>query len=514
METKRANESIEIFKHQRLSKAGYAFVPNDSSWSLSKDVILNLGNLKEVLEPKTASGFINTLIYYAENLSANHTQNILGRFKHMIRVSNSPLINTSSLINYRSGLSDQHQWYLGTIRGFLKKWNELGHIGVESDVIDLLNGWALKGNEKGDLIKRLDPKNGPLTDIELLAFNERATQAFEQDKIRLSDLALALCISNTGRRAIQISHLKVKDVLQGKNRQGEPTYLLNIPRAKQRGAEFRGQFKQFAITRDLWVILTSHAQDVIFKVKNILTFLLPETDQLALPLFPNFQDFEDIPTLKELQHLSAMGHIHTKANKISETLKRIGTVAEIYSERTGEPLQLSSSRFRYTIGTRAAREGFGEMVIAELLDHSDTQNAGVYIQNIPEHVQKLDQAIGLYLAPYAQAFAGVLVDSAKQAIRGDDPRSQIRNEAQGIGTCGLHGFCGANAPIPCYTCIHFQPWLDGPHERVYQGLINERERLLDITGDIVIAAINDRTIIAVADVIQRCDKRKKEIAYG
>ncbi|MCV4600508.1 recombinase, partial [Escherichia coli] len=83
--------------------------------------------------------------------------------------------------------------------------------------------------------------------------------------------------------------------------------------------------------------------------------------------------------------------------------------SDIRSERTGELLHINARRFRYTTGTRAAREGFGELVIAELLDHADTQNAGVYIKNIPEHVKKLDEAVGFQLAPYAQAFVGALV---------------------------------------------------------------------------------------------------------
>ncbi|QQA60855.1 hypothetical protein JC965_24005 [Aeromonas caviae] len=72
-------------------------------------------------------------------------------------------------------------------------------------------------------------------------------------------------------------------------------------------------------------------------------------------------------------------------------------------------------------------------------------------------------------------------------------------------------FCGANVPIPCYTCMHFQPWLDGPHEAVYQGLLNERERVKEVTGDIEVAAVLDRSILAVADVIMRCAKRREEL---
>ncbi len=76
-----------------------------------------------------------------------------------------------------------------------------------------------------------------------------------------------------------------------------------------------------------------------------------------------------------------------------------------------------------------------------------------------------------------------------------------------MGNCGQYGFCGQLAPISCYTCRNFQPWLDGPHEAVLNHLISERERLM-VTSDSRIASINDRTILAVAYVVKRCDEIK------
>jgi hypothetical protein len=327
-------------------------------------------------------------------------------------------------------------------------------------------------------------------------------------------MALGLVISNTGRRPIQISHLRLKDVLEGSNNKGEPFYLINTPRGKQRATKFRGQFKQFAITKELWVILTKQSAEVYDSVKKIVGFKLQEMDRLELPLFPDLSEFSKIQSAHSLREALKSDLLHITSDTVLETCKRIAKVAGIHSERTGKILHIPPVRFRYTTGTRAAREGFGEMVIAELLDHSDTQNAGVYIKNIPEHVAKLDQAVGHYLAPYAQAFAGILVDSESGAKRGNDLNSRVKVDGEGIGTCGSYGFCGANVPIPCYTCIHFQPWIDGPHEIVYNELIAERVRLFDLTADIQIAAINDRSILAVADVIQRCAMRREELQNG
>ncbi len=505
---------IILAGEKALSKAGYLFCPNDEYWQLDKNTKIPVGSVRRLLEKSTAKSYIKVLAHYASNLSASHAKNINERFLHMINTTGTSIITDISLINYRSSLKKNTEWYLGTIRGFLRKWHELGYEGISDDVIDLLDGWTIKGNIKGDAVKRLDPNSGPLTDIELQAFNEGTVQAFDMELISFTDMALGLVVSNTGRRPIQISHLRLKDVLEGSNTKGEPFYLINMPRAKQRATDFRGQCKQLAISKELWTILKAQAVRVAQSVERMIDFELQEMDRVELPLFPDMSAFSKIESPQQLRDSLKSDLLHIQSSKVSDTCERIADVAGIHSERTGQLLNISSNRFRYTTGTRAAREGFGEMVIAELLDHSDTQNAGVYIENIPEHVEKLDQAVGHYLAPYAQAFAGVLVVSESDAILGDDLNSRIKADGEGIGTCGSYGFCGANIPIPCYTCMHFQPWLDGPHEIVYEELISERERLIELTGDKQIAAVNDRSILAVADVIQRCAMRKEELANG
>ena len=513
MESSDKNQ-ITIVKEQILSNAGYLFCPDDEYWQLDKNTNFSINCIYGLLEDSIARSYIGALCFYAANLSSAHTENIHSSMLNMLRAVGGKEITENMLINYRASLLPEKQYYLGTIRGFLRKWHDLGYEGISDDIIDLLDSWTIKGNIKGDVIKRLDPVSGPLSDIELQAFNEGAVQAYERDAITLTDLALGLAISNTGRRPVQISHLRLKDVLNGSNKKGEPFYLLNMPRAKQRATEFRGQFKQFAITQELWAILNAQAVHVVQSVEKVLGFELQEMDRVELPLFPDMSEISKIDSPRQLRDSLRSDLLHILSAKVSATCQHIANEAGIYSERTGELLNISSVRFRYTTGTRAAREGFGEMVIAELLDHSDTQNAGVYIKNIPEHVEKLDQAVGHYLAPYAQAFAGVLVDRELDAKRGNDLTSRIRVDGEGIGTCGSYGFCGANVPIPCYTCMHFQPWLDGPHEIAYEELISERERLFELTGDKQIAAVNDRSILAVADVIQRCAIRRDKLANG
>ncbi len=77
-----------------------------------------------------------------------------------------------------------------------------------------------------------------MTDNELQAFNEAVVRAYEKSLITIAELAMALSVSHTGRRSIQISQLRVVDILCGENEKGEPFYVLNVPRAKQRNSFF------------------------------------------------------------------------------------------------------------------------------------------------------------------------------------------------------------------------------------------------------------------------------------
>ncbi|MEJ2793331.1 site-specific integrase [Iodobacter sp. LRB] len=500
---------------QCQSLGGYWFDEREIFWVLAKNIKVNVGSVSKLFDVNWQDGYRKSLSYCAKTMSANHVKNINSRMNAFLRVMVTRTITTTALINYRSTLTRETEHHLGALRGFLYKWHNLGHLGISDDVIDLLKSWTLKGNIKGDAVKRLDPTEGPLTDNELLAFNEGVVRAFEQDKIALAELAVCLLISHTGRRPKQIFHIKLSDLDGTKtNKKGEPMFLIHIPRTKQRGEVFRDSFKTFAMTQELWIVLNAQRKNSISSIERVLGYELQEADRAALPLIPDLVAFEGVTSVVELRSLLATDHLHLPSAQMTAILKKAVVAGEIISERTGEMLGVIATRFRYTKGTRAAREGFGVMVIAELLDHSDIQNADVYTKNIPEHARALNKAMALQLAPYAQAFQGVLVDRESDAMRGSDLPNRIKFKGQSMATCGQYGFCGANAPIPCYTCNHFQPWLDGPHEEVLADLLSERECVREVTGDMAMAAVNDWTIFAVINVIQRCEARRTELAMA
>ena len=317
---------------------------------------------------------------------------------------------------------------------------------------------------------------------------------------------------HSGRRSIQVLDLKIKDIMKYEGDNGNK-YSINFPRAKQRLCGRREQFTEYSITEDLWTVLDLLSKQVVSRVQELLALELNQKVIDNLPLFPNYDAMisKGKIDIKSLEDFLEYDYFHLTTLQCREIIKYVAIKLDVYSERTGVMLNVTSQRFRYTLGTNLAREGKGEHVIAKALDHSDTQNVGIYVQNIPEIVKKIDKAVAFRLASLAQAFQGVLVDSEKDAVRGNDINSRIRNGDKNVGTCGSYGFCHAMAPIACYTCAHFQPWLDGPHESVLEELIKERDHILSETEDIKMASVNDRLILAVSDVVLRCRERKEEL---
>ncbi|KPB59935.1 site-specific integrase [Pseudomonas amygdali] len=482
------------------SRDGYYVDFDAERWVLSKDVSLAIGALSEIF-PGDRIVLRRVLESYAKRMSPSHVKNLAERLSHYLKnLNGSPLFSVESLISYRASLGKKQEWYVGLVRIFVLQWNRLGYAGISADCLSLMDEWVIKGNEKGFAVQSMCPEEGPLSDIEMQGVINAITDAIASQGITLEQACIALTLSMTGRRSGQISALKIKDLISSEPGQ----YWLNFPRAKQRGTGWRAAFKMFPIVEDLWLLLQQHAQAVDASCSKILR---PEVYKAVsggeLPLFPARRK---ITVATESFSIIKEDKTHLPSREIYKSMMVVSDVIRVVSERTAAPMNLNPNRFRYTLGTNLAREGRGVSVIAEALDHSDIQNVGVYVRNEPDIVERIDKAIALRLAPFAQAFRGVLVKSEKDALRGDDPRSRV-NGVEGrdfVGTCGSYGWCGASPPLVCYTCTHFQPWLDGPHEAVLDNLISDRDRVHANTGDLKIASTNDRLILAVSEVVANC----------
>ena len=499
--------AIPDLPKQARTRSGVLFDPRAERWSYrdsSDNVSLNFTKFRLVTDSLMVASKLS-LLWYAENMSEGYVGALYGRLEHFLRIvtagRDEPLneITSQDLINYRSVLSKRNSWHLGSLSTFLRKWHQLGYPGVTDDAVALLKQLRIQGCLKGEAVLTMDPNHGPFTDIEVQSIQSGLEKTFSNGSISLENYILANLYMLLGQRSVQYAALKVCDVGVSRTRDGAPLYTLRIPRAKQRGHLTRTEFKDRVLIPQIGELLVEHANQVHSEYADRFA------DPAEAPLFPSRRSSGNEP---------AGFKFHRTPGALSESLERTVNKLNVVSERTGQPINITATRFRRTVGTRAATEGHGELIIAELLDHSDTQNVGVYVEAVPGIVERIDRALAMQLAPLAQAFAGVLIEDESQATRASDPTSRIcdpRFDAsmKPMGNCGKYGFCGSLAPISCYTCSNFQPWLNGPHEAVLSALLSERERLLT-SSDMRIASINDRTILAVAEVVRRCEEVRTE----
>lgn len=494
-----------------MSLGGYEFSISETRWQLNRNAVLILDEAKERLSRKHYECYVNTLATLAMTRAGRTVLSLNYTFLKFLRFACGAPFQPILMIELRnSGEFNDHQ--ISLLRILLTKWHSLSSVGVSAELISMMGRWELAGNITGDAVKRLHPEEGPLSDLELQNIIEFFALEYERGGINITQFAVALLLQASGRRPWQLMCLRIKDLIKILDGEGFYRYFVDVPRSKQRGGKFRETFRKVQIIRDVWTALELLEENAVRAFSEQLKCDISDEIKNELPLFFSSRQLQRVSSLEELQQLLMGDFLHMTTDELKPVLKAAFRHSKVISERTYKLLKVFPRRFRYTLGTRAAREGYGIQVIAELMDHSNTNNAGVYIQNIPEHGAHIDRVVGEHLAPIALAFSGVVVDGKSHALRGNEPASDIRSHTgEPGGTCSHRGVCGANVPVPCYTCPYFQPWLNGPHQEFHSQLVEQRDAIMRNTGDKAIASILDRTIIAVSEVVQICAERKRKL---
>jgi len=489
----RPKSRSHVVPAQARSFDGTEFDPRQDHWrfrsglqEVNIDLLALRGRAPELVEP-----FRRLILWYVQSRSASLANVIYHRFLHFIRFQGDGFsiaeITARNILDYRSSLHEDQRWYVTTLAGALRRWQAFEIPGINNDVQPLLKKLRLKGNRKGEAIRTACPISGPLSDIEFSGVVSGVNTVFSNGWISRSDYLLAFLCLTLGLRPVQLAALKTADFVTSNE---EEAAVLRVPRAKQPEEGYREAFKDRPLANLLREQFILHVAEVEARFKASLV-------PAGCPMFPAAKQGDQAWAVGLEWHLTSRG-IYGRVRSALEA-------AGVHSERTGLPLRLNPLRLRRTLGTRAAAEGHGAMVIAEMLDHSDLQNVAVYYEARPDIIDRLDEAMATSLAPWAQAFVGDLEDdqSTRQAPGGKiiDPRF---GRSSPLGRCGTAGGCQLAAPNGCYTCPSFRAWRQGPHREVLEHLLRERARLKEL-GSERVAAANDRAILAVAQVVQLCE---------
>ncbi|MEO5971341.1 MAG: site-specific integrase, partial [Bdellovibrionia bacterium] len=181
------------------------------------------------------------------------------------------------------------------------------------------------------------------------------------------------------------------------------------------------------------------------------------------------------------------------------------------SPLTGEVLNISARRLRYTLATCLAAEGISKAELARILDHTDTQHVEVYFEIAGNIVQHLDKSMAKGFAKYIEIFRGKIIENSGEAVNGDrgdkhlafvsevDPLDQTK-----IGICGEKSLCHLDPPFSCYLCPKFQPYRHADHEHVMDCLLFARDVRIKKYEQARLGVQLDQVIIAVAQVIEQC----------
>lgn len=501
---KRSAERQDDIPEVVTLRSGAQFSPRDDYWRFIdgvRAIYINFDSLPSqvvTLKPSLK----RVLIDIFERQSAAYAKNTFYYFRMFARIlaeqgESIEQIETTHLLNFIGKLgADDKLGLESQVSALLSRWHALGLEGVSDEALRFLKSRRKKGNIKGESVVTLDPVHGPLSDFEFEELMSAVTQAYADKVISETHFLLVWLIAVTGQRVSQYCSLKVKDV-QRIETEFRTEYIIYIPRAKQRDALLRDDFLKRPLPEQIGKALWEYAQKV--------ARAYPAMGQEA-PLFPT-----NSANNKQMR-IDEGFHLHPDTNEMTQYVRLgLSPIAPI-SPRTGEPVHIAIGRFRKTIGTRAAQEGYGELVIAEMLGHVDTQNVKCYVAVIPEIAQRLDKQLAKELAPIANAFKGRILLDKNAASRAGDPTSDIvdyANAGRTVGSCGTKFDCQFNAPIACYTCHNFEAWIDAPHEALLEHLLTTRERLFASSGPRV-ASINDRTIMAIQSVVDACQRIRQE----
>jgi hypothetical protein len=499
----------------KTSRDGYSFDIKTDKWILNKDTTISFQREILTLKTTTHEGFRKSLARYAEESSAKHTLNMYHRFQRMVRDTGCEEIDEMVIRNWRSMLDEEHEWYLGALRGFLISWHDYGYNGISSQVVTVLERMRIRGNQKGVAIANRCPRTGALTQNEQIAVSNELIRLFTCDNISLSCYSYLVTLQGTARRAVQLRQLKAKDLIKEHcAKTGATNFYLDIPRAKQPGVGFRGLFKKLSITEELYLTTLNLIQQEQLKLGEAWGIELTEKQKKLIPIYLDWLYVEQI--LREsvnaelLDGLLESDVLHLSTNQFRDGfMRQVNLHNQAVSERTGDFIQLSARRFRRTRGTNLGQKGISALIIAEALDHSSTQNVMVYTENTADTVTYIDKAIGKQLAPFAKAFKGEIIEIITDGERGDDPTARIPNkDNEVVGACGTNDFC-VQGYEACYVCEKFRPLLDAPHEKFLDSLYAQKEARLKATKSEQYASTKDTLILAVEWVVQACKKVKK-----
>ena len=400
---------------------------------------INIRDLICVMDKSLVCGFVNTLQYYFCSKSNLYVKTIVKNMKNFINNVSPNYIDDKVIIQYQNIQSANKPSYFLGLRPFFTKWFESGYPGIDESAVEIAKHFDIIIKKAGQPILQDDPTVGPLTKEEHASLIKAMSHAYSIGKLSLSDYAISLLISLTGRRPQQLVMLKYKDLLQKNLDNGKVEYLISVPRVKQRGKQL--QYRELPIISEVASIVQLQANHSVRLVEQTLGKNLDDHAKGKVPVFLNEEKLLDLAII-DFNFLES-DKIYVKPTIANRALKNIVNTGNLISNRTGSLLNVTPRRLRYTIATMLAKDGHNANTIAELLDHSSTSSTGIYIKNLAESVERIDSAVSEQLSFVAEIFMNGI---KSKEITNFKFCSSRKCQSQNL-----------NVSFPCNECAFFMP---------------------------------------------------------
>lgn len=190
----------------------------------------------------------------------------------------------------------------------------------------------------------------------------------------------------------------------------------------------------------------------------------------------------------------------------------------LVSPRTERPLNINLRRIRHTGATHLAMQGYSLDLIADILEHENSDSTRFYIDAVGAEFlpafEAADRNLGGRFSMLRDAwFQGRVVD------RSDAPNRPIVvpdvTAPAAVGACGKDGMCPVHPLFSCYSCEHFLAFRSANHQKVLDFVESEYARWRSAeTSNSKSKAIKDfdRIAAGVRDVINliACDEANDE----
>lgn len=495
-----------------LTRSGEAVDVSGDLWQASADQTISLAAFR------SHEGILTAVRAYLETLLATRSARYASNVASWLRKLGSPEV----VAKFKSDLQDTGKLTIGCFRAFEKanlglapdwqngvrgayiRWYlwccDTGLEAFDEDVATELSSIILPRGAAGVAVMRSDPHCGPLPPAEFNNLISQLRAAVGRRWIDPADLAIAWLLAAFGTNPLNMRLLFEEDLLKTELSDGSVVYELRIPRIKKRTSKLRSQFR----TRELEPAIGQLIERVIYRNADLRKVDPTSAQDAHRVLFRTERPRPDLVNTP----FSSWALQVSKGWPIA-ALRRV--VAQLgIQDLSGEPLHLTPRRLRYTFATNLVEDGATPMEVADALDHTTVDHVMVYFNSRADVVHRLDASMGGLLAPLAQAFLGTVVRSSADARRGDEVESVIRyyspamRAVKPVGNCGTYAFCDLAAPLACYTCSDFQPWLNADHESVLNGELAKRAKKLARGADPRWTQIHDKTIAAIQYVVVRC----------